>query len=148
MNRDEESGAPPRVVEIAASEVDGLRALADERAALLRVAELAARAAAPADIFAAVVTEASRLLGGQPTTLPRFDADRGLVVVASHEGPAPVGDRIGFEPDTLPDRVLRRAGSSASTTTRRNRTPCWPRRTVWPRRCPSRSRWPVRCGGW
>jgi len=48
MNRDEESGAPPRVVEIAASEVDGLRALADERAALLRVAELAARAAPPA----------------------------------------------------------------------------------------------------
>ena len=109
MNRDEESGAPPRVVEIAASEVDGLRALADERAALLRVAELAARAAPPADIFAAVVTEASRLLRGQPTTLTRFDTDRGLVVVASHEGPAPVGDRIAFERDTLPDRVLRRA---------------------------------------
>jgi signal transduction histidine kinase len=109
MNRDQECGAPPRVVEIAASEVDGLRALADERAALLRVAELAARAAPPADIFAAVVTEASRLLRGQPTTLTRFDTDRELVVVASHEGPAPVGDRIAFEPDTLPDRVLRRA---------------------------------------
>jgi signal transduction histidine kinase len=109
MNRDEESGAPPRVVEIAASEVDGLRALADERAALLRVAELAARAAPPTDVFAAVVTEASRLLRGQPTTLTRFDTDRELVVVASHEGPAPVGDRIAFERDTLPDRVLRRA---------------------------------------
>jgi signal transduction histidine kinase len=109
MNRDEECDAPPRVVEIAASEVDGLRALADERAALLRVAELAARAAPPADIFAAVVTEASRLLRGQPTTLTRFDTDRELVVVAAHEGPAPVWDRIAFERDTLPDRVLRRA---------------------------------------
>ena len=42
-------------------------------------------------------------------TLTRFDGDRHLVVAASHGGPAPLGQRIPFEPDTLPDRVRRGA---------------------------------------
>ena len=90
------------------SEVERLQALADEQAAVLRAAELVARAASPAEVLATVTAEASRLLRGQATTLVRFDGNRRLVVVASHGGPAPVGRRIAFEPDTLPDRVLRR----------------------------------------
>ena len=89
------------------AEVAGLRALADEQAAVLRVAEQIARTAEPAEVLATVTAEASRLLGGHATTLVRFDGERELVVVASHDGPAPVGSRITFEPDTLPDRVLR-----------------------------------------
>jgi len=89
------------------AEVAGLRALADEQAAVLRVAEQIARTAEPAEVLATVTAEASRLLGGHATTLVRFDGDRELVVVASHDGPAPIGSRITFEPATLPDRVLR-----------------------------------------
>lgn len=86
-----------------------LREIAEEQAALRRVAELVARAASPTEVFSAVAREASRLLDGQATTLTRFDGDAELLVVASHGGPAPLGERIGFEPDTLPDRVLRGA---------------------------------------
>jgi GAF domain-containing protein len=89
------------------AEVAGLRALADEQAAVLRVAEQIARTAEPGEVLATVTAEASRLLGGHATTLVRFDGDRELVVVASHDGPAPIGSRITFEPATLPDRVLR-----------------------------------------
>ena len=102
-----ERGEPPRVVEVAAAELDSLRALAQERAALLRVAELVARAAPPAEVFATVVTEASRLLSGQAMTLTHFEGPGELAVVASRNGPAPVGDRVLFEADTLPERVLR-----------------------------------------
>ena len=82
-----------------------LAALADDQSALRRVAELVARAAAPREIFASVATEASQLLGDQATTLVRYEGERELVVVASCGGPAQVGERIGFEPETLPERV-------------------------------------------
>ena len=98
-----------QVVEVATAELDGLRALAEERAALLRVAELVAQDGSPAEVFATVVTEASRLLRGQAMTLSRFEGAGELVVVASCYGPAPVGDRVVFAAGTLPDRVLRRA---------------------------------------
>jgi signal transduction histidine kinase/uncharacterized protein YoaH (UPF0181 family) len=98
-----------QVVEVATAELDGLRALAEERAALLRVAELVAQDGSPAEVFATVVTEASRLLRGQAMTLSRFEGAGELVVVASCYGPAPVGDRVVFEAGTLPDRVLHRA---------------------------------------
>ena len=84
-----------------------LAALAGDRAALRRVAGLVARGAAAGDIFAAVATEASQLLGDRAMTLVRFEAERELVVVASCGGPARVGERIRFEADTLPDRVRR-----------------------------------------
>ena len=84
-----------------------LAALADDQAALRRVAELVARGAPAHEIFAAVATEASRLLGGRAMTLVRYEGERELVVVASCGGPAGVGERIRFEPETLPERVRR-----------------------------------------
>jgi signal transduction histidine kinase len=84
-----------------------LAALAADQAALRRVAELVARGAAAQEIFAAVATEASRLLGGRPTTLVRYEEESELVVVASCGGPAGIGERIRFEPETLPERVRR-----------------------------------------
>ena len=84
-----------------------LAALADEQAALRRVAELVARGVAPREVFAAVATEASRLLDDQAMTLVRYEGERELVVVASCGGPARVGQRIRFERETLPERVRR-----------------------------------------
>jgi PAS domain S-box-containing protein len=45
---------------------DALRVLADEQAALRRVATLVAKGAAPAEVFGAVSVEAARLLGAGP----------------------------------------------------------------------------------
>ena len=89
-------GRAVQVVEVATAELDGLRAVAEERAALLRVAALVAQDASPAEVFGTVVTEASRLLRGQAMTLSRFEGAGELVVVASCYGPAPVGDRVVF----------------------------------------------------
>jgi signal transduction histidine kinase len=79
--------------------------LAEEQAALRRVAELVARGVAPQAVFAAVATEASRLLGGEAMTLTRFEGDHELVVEATCRGPAPVGTQIAFAAETLPDWI-------------------------------------------
>jgi signal transduction histidine kinase len=54
-----------------------------EQAALRRVATLVARAAAPAEVFAAVTEEAGRLLGADYTTMTRYDPDGAATAVAS-----------------------------------------------------------------
>ena len=84
-----------------------LQRMVDEQAALRQIAELVARVAPTEDIFAAVAVNASRLLEQAPMTLTRFETGRDLVVLATHGGPAPVGTRISYEADTLPDRVRR-----------------------------------------
>jgi len=82
-------------------------ALADEQAALRRVAELVARDVTPEEVFAAVATEASKLLDGQAMTLTRFESERELIVEAACRGPARVGTRITFAAQTLPDWLRR-----------------------------------------
>ncbi len=82
-----------------------LQRLADEQSALRAVAELVARAAPPQQVFDAVAAEASQLLGGTAATLSRFDGPDALVVVAARHGPTPLGTRIVYQADTLPDRV-------------------------------------------
>ena len=84
------------------------RALADEQAALLRVAELVARGGPSDVVFGAVATEAQQLLDGRPVTLVRFEEDAALVVVSRSDGPAP-GVRFRYAAGTLPDRVRRTA---------------------------------------
>ena len=90
MNRDEGRGEPPRVEEIAAPELDALRALADEQAALRRVAELSAREASADDVLQAVAVEGSRLSGVDFTTLLRYDVDGATEIVALDGAPAGV----------------------------------------------------------
>ncbi|MDT4939497.1 MAG: hypothetical protein QOG80_3168 [Pseudonocardiales bacterium] len=70
-----------------------LRQLADEQAALRRVATLVAGGARPADVFTAVADEVGRLLGADDAGVGRFDADGTSVQV--------VGS-IGDDPTTLP----------------------------------------------
>ena len=84
-----------------------LQRMADEQTALRQVAELIARTAPTEEIFAAAAVNASRLLNGAPMTLTRFGRGRVLVVLATHGGPAPIGTRISYEPETLPDQVRR-----------------------------------------
>jgi GAF domain-containing protein len=70
--------------------------IAGEQAALRRVATLVARAAPPAEVFAAVTEEAGRLLGADYMTMARYEPDGGRTIVAawSRSGAAfPVGDR-------------------------------------------------------
>jgi signal transduction histidine kinase len=76
-----------------------LRGYAAEQAALRRVATLVARAAAPEEVFAAVVAEVGQLLPAEQTLLNRFDPDgdaTGVVGAWARPGvilPFPVGTR-------------------------------------------------------
>ena len=62
----------------------GVRDLAEEQAALRRVAELAAAGAEPQRILEAVVVETSGRLGGAETALMQYGADGVATVVATH----------------------------------------------------------------
>jgi signal transduction histidine kinase len=78
---------------------DELRRVADEQAALRRVATLVARAAPPEEVLAAVTEEAGRLLGTHHATMSRYDPDGTITVVAawSSTGAAfPVGTRVSL----------------------------------------------------
>jgi signal transduction histidine kinase len=84
-----------------------LRTLVDEQAALRRVATLVARGASQAEIFDAVTEQASRLLGGQPMALLRFEPAGDALVVAVHGGPVLPGLRLPGSGDGLAAGVRR-----------------------------------------
>jgi PAS domain S-box-containing protein len=89
--------------------------LADEQAALRRVATLVARGVRPADIYSAVCEEVDRLFGLDEATVGRFDPDGPEFVVVgvakSVEG-IPVGSRWGTDPLFASMKVFR-TGRSA-----------------------------------
>jgi signal transduction histidine kinase len=102
-----------------------LRQIADEQAALRRVATLVARGAAPEEVFTAVAGEAGQLLRVELATLFRYEPGRTATSVTTW-GPAgenlPVGIRLplgGHNVTTLvfqtsrPARIDRYAGSSS-----------------------------------
>ncbi len=87
-----------------------LRDLADEQAALRRVAELIARDVEPERVFAVVADEASLLLGDRPTVLVRFDDDGfGTIVADRAAASTAVGRRFELT-STLASQVLETAG--------------------------------------
>jgi signal transduction histidine kinase len=61
--------------------------LADEQAALRRVATLVARESAPAEVFAAVAEEVARLLDVDDVLIERYEADGTVTLVAERSGP-------------------------------------------------------------
>jgi signal transduction histidine kinase/CHASE3 domain sensor protein len=63
-----------------------LRRVADEQAALRRVATLVAQAAAPRAVFAAVAEEVGRLLGADVTALGRYEPEGAVTSVATWTG--------------------------------------------------------------
>jgi PAS domain S-box-containing protein len=92
-----------------------LAGLADEQAALRRVATLVARQAAPAEIFAAVAEEVARLLHVEDTTIFRYEDDATATVVADRgDRPVPLqlGSRIPLDGDSA-TALVRRTGRAA-----------------------------------
>jgi PAS domain S-box-containing protein len=85
----------------------GLRRLADEQAALRRVATLVAREASPEEVFAAVGREVGQVLEVDATHLGRFEDDHAVVSIAqwgTYEG-VPIGARFPLDGDSVSTRV-------------------------------------------
>jgi PAS domain S-box-containing protein len=87
---------------------DGLRLLADEQAALRRVATLVAREMPPDEVFAAIAREVGQALGVDATHLGRYDGDGAVVSVAQWGGypTVPLGTRLPLTGDNVSARVL------------------------------------------
>jgi signal transduction histidine kinase len=79
---------------------DALAQLADEQAALRRVATLVARGTEPVTLFSTVCSEAQALLGAERAGILRFHDDRTVTVLANtgEQGEHNVGARISFDP--------------------------------------------------
>ncbi len=90
---------------------DEIRLLADQQAALRRVATLIARATPPSAVFSAVARELAGCLGVPHSTLCRYEPDGAATLLASHHEPAqatlPVGTRLPFEGENVAAMVLR-----------------------------------------
>ncbi|HMJ35051.1 MAG TPA: GAF domain-containing protein [Baekduia sp.] len=84
--------------------------LADEQAALRRVATLVARDASRAEIFAVIAEECARLFGTEDIGMVRYEGDRDQVVMASSgafKAIFPSGSRQPLGGDNATSRVLR-----------------------------------------
>jgi signal transduction histidine kinase len=97
----------------------GFRQIADEQAALRRVAMLVAQAAPPEAVFAAVVAEAGGLLGVDVAILVRYDPRNALTVVGAWTStgvptPTPVGRQLPLGGDNVTTLVFR-TGRAART---------------------------------
>ena len=90
-----------------------LRVLADEQAALRRVAELVARGAPLDEVFTAIAIEASKLFGDQAAALLRHEPEGDVTVAAAGNSPAsPPGASVN-----VPILVEGRAWGTLSTST-------------------------------
>src|SRR4051794_2910944 len=86
--------------------------LAEEQAALRRVATLVAREAPPEEVFAKVAAEVGELLGAESAWMNRFEQDGAATVVASwgrREREFPVGMRLSLEGENVTGIVRRTA---------------------------------------
>ena len=82
-------------------------ALADEQAALRRVATLVARERPEAEVLAVVAEEVTRLFGGQATQINRYEPDRTATSVAAVGSATPVGTQVTLDDDGTTTRVYR-----------------------------------------
>ena len=82
---------------------DALRRVADEQAALRRVATLVARGDPPSKVFGAVAGETGRILGAECTAVARYESDGTVTVAGSWSRPGeavpppPLGSRWAAE---------------------------------------------------
>src|SRR4051812_25983857 len=88
---------------------DDLQRLADEQAALRRVATLVAQEARQADVFAAIAEEVRRVLGTEEVRMVRYEGEFAVVVGSSvlDHGPMYVGSRHPLEGDNVTMQVYR-----------------------------------------
>ncbi|RJU00258.1 GAF domain-containing protein [Arthrobacter frigidicola] len=89
-----------------------LRHLAEEQAALRRIAELIATGVAPSDVFPSIAAELSRLLDDSPVVIVRFDAD-GPVIAAACQSRIAVGTRLPVADESAVERSPGRSGHAA-----------------------------------
>jgi signal transduction histidine kinase len=86
------------------------RVLAEQQAALRRVATLVARGSAPSEVFSSVAVELARCLGVCVATLIRYQADGTSIVLAAHDEAGlpkmPVGERFAVEGENVAAMVL------------------------------------------
>jgi signal transduction histidine kinase/uncharacterized protein YoaH (UPF0181 family) len=96
-----------------------LKRLADEQAALRRVATLVADAAAPTQVFNAAIAEVARLLDAAQVGMMRAESPDEVTIVAQH-GQNPdvtqVGMRVSLDGDSVTSRVMRTGRSSRINT--------------------------------
>jgi signal transduction histidine kinase len=88
----------------------GFPRLAEEHAALRRIAVLVARGTDRVGVCTAVAEEVGRLLGADASHVVRFDGDRGTIVSSwkTARGPeAPAGYQLSMHDDTAVGRVYR-----------------------------------------
>lgn len=86
---------------------EGLRRLAEEQAALRRVATLVAEAPASTELFAAVTEEAARLLDVPIVSMARFEQDGTATVIAALPGaPIPAGTNLALDGPSVIASIL------------------------------------------
>ncbi|MCW2652412.1 MAG: hypothetical protein QOE41_3051 [Mycobacterium sp.] len=90
---------------------DELRVLAEQQAALRRVATLVARGTPPSEVFSAVADELAGCLHAGNASVNRFEGDEVAVLALSHLEPGMqnkpvVGERHTLEGDNIATRVL------------------------------------------
>jgi len=88
--------------------------LAEEQAALRRVATLVARAVQPGEVFAAVAQEIGRVLEVDHTSVVRYETDATATVVAiwGNESLSPVGSNWSLEGESVLAQVFRTSRSA------------------------------------
>ncbi|MEA2295652.1 MAG: hypothetical protein QOE86_3291 [Solirubrobacteraceae bacterium] len=86
------------------------RVLAEEQAALRRLARLVAGGARSEEVFAAVTEEVGRLLGADHAALSRYESDRTLTYLAAWTGAGtpvpPVGTRVSIRGNNVSSLVF------------------------------------------
>src|SRR3954468_21177465 len=87
-----------------------LSQLAEQQAALRRVATLVAREASPVELLAAVAEEVARVLGVEAVGMLRFERDGTATLVAQSDtpwDPPPLGTRFALEGENVVTAVFR-----------------------------------------
>jgi PAS domain S-box-containing protein len=99
-----------RMVEASHAEVS---ALAEQQAALRRVATLVARGVDPSLVYPAAVAELSRALGIDNVALLRYESGEALVLLAARDDSGltklPIGERIPLDDDNVAGIILNNA---------------------------------------
>jgi PAS domain S-box-containing protein len=89
---------------------DELQVLADEQAALRRVATLVVSGVPAAEVFSAVAEELKRLFDAEGTAIARLEPDNTITIVAitgSGRNLIPVGSRVKLQPGMVLGEVIR-----------------------------------------
>ena len=86
---------------------EALARLADEQAALLRVATLVASGVEPGALFDAIAGEVDALFGVDISAVVRFEDDGTVTVMGANGGPHSPGARVQLDPDYIVAAVYR-----------------------------------------